>query len=744
MKTVKILGDTSNKVDDTATIFRFRLWKDNSSQDVSDKKLSATIANSSGYLFDITPINSGIEVWIDFNDERLKTLTPDDYQMEIRVTNTDGDIEIYPSNGSIPFTVTKNLRSSTGQTVPYVTFDEVLKQVDEKVNHYISTIAKGDKGDIGPKGDKGNTGDRGPQGIQGVAGKDFEIAKTFSSVKEMSGTGLSDGDFVMVSSDVEDVDNAKLYIWNGKQFNFISDLSGSQGIKGETGPQGVKGDTGPQGPKGDKGDTGELSGSIGGRNYILNSLCRNITDNQHLPVLVGASPSAMSATLDYNDEYFLISNAQQTKEWGYELANAWQDIKKTPLKGGVKYILSAEVKGTSPQVVLRQRNKGNSKTDSSFNSTNIITSEWTKVSLNFSFLDNADSIYIRIQGGINGKYQDGFSGGEYLKVRNIKLEEGTIPTDWTPAPEDKADDASVVHVTGNETITGAKTFSDKLTVNGVSQADLFYKHLKKGTMSTSIMEVLDDNLDGTPRKIGKYYSSDTYGNGVAITGYGLTGIGGGESIAALFDKIQVGDIDTSAMPLNSLGDESLVLASDSFIYLFPGQQKAPNYNGNWRFSGSGYIDRYDTASKKWVNIIGNNTGVLAEDSKVVHNSGNESVSGNKTFTGTTKIGGTTMTDSGWKNMTLTNGAKADIARYRLLNGIVYIEMLNVVADVGSVFFTLPSEYMPSHDIWQSWFAAGKSGNFMVDDKGQVSRASSTTSGKDSGTKASFEVCYPIN
>lgn len=561
MKTVKILGDTSNKVADTATIFRFRLWKDNSSQDVSGKKLSATIANSSGYLFDITPINSGIEVWIDFNDERLKTLTPDDYQMEIRVTNTDGDIEIYPSEGTIDFTVVGNLHETAGEVLPYVTFDDVLKSVDDKIAEYLKTVAKGDKGDKGAKGDKGDTGDRGAQGIQGVAGKDFEIAKTFSSVKEMSGTGLSEGDFVLISSNVEDEDNAKLYVWNGSDFNFISDLSGTQGIKGERGPQGVKGDTGAKGPKGDAG------------------------------------------AVDY------------------------------------------------------------SKT---------------------------------------------------------------------------------VNTTSDQTVAGEKTFSNKLTVNGIIKADWFYKHLKKGTMSASIMEVLDDNLDGGQYSVGKYYSGSTYGNGVAITGYGLTGIGGGESITALFDKIQVGDIDTTAMPLVNLGDESLVLASDSFIYLFPGQQKAPNYNGNWRFTSSGYIDRYDTASKKWVNIIGNNTGVLAEDSKVVHNSGNESVSGNKTFTGTTKIGGTTMTDSGWKNMTLTNGAKADIARYRLLNGIVYIEMLNVVADVGSIFFTLPSEYMPSHYIWQPWFAAGKSGNFLVTDKGQVSRASSTTSGKDSGRKASFEVCYPIN
>ena len=195
------------------------------------------------------------------------------------------------------------------------------------------------------------------------------------------------------------------------------------------------------------------------------------------------------------------------------------------------------------------------------------------------------------------------------------------------------DYTKTVNTTGDQMVAGEKTFSNKLTVNGIVKADWFYKHLKKGTMSASIMEVLDDNLDGGQYSVGKYYSGSTYGNGVAITGYGLTGIGGGESITTLFDKIQVGDIDTTAMPLVNLGDESLVLASDSFIYLFPGQQKAPNYNGNWRFSGSGYIDRYDTASNKWVNIIGNNTGVLAEDSKVVHKSSDESIAGDKKFSG---------------------------------------------------------------------------------------------------------------
>ena len=46
---------------------------------------------------------------------------------------------------------------------------------------------------------------------------------------------------------------------------------------------------------------------------------------------------------------------------------------------------------------------------------------------------------------------------------------GTQATDWTPAPEDKADDSKVVHNTGNEEIAGQKTFDtapiDKTTGN---------------------------------------------------------------------------------------------------------------------------------------------------------------------------------------------------------------------------------------------------------------------------------------
>ena len=133
MKTVKILGDTLNKVADTSTVFDFRLWNEGQAQDVTGKAVSFTIANDSGYLFDVPAVIDGNVVSLDFSNELLKQLTPDTYHMEVSVTNSDGDVEVYPSQGTIDFRVGKNLHSTQGKLVPQITFDTVLRSVDEKM-----------------------------------------------------------------------------------------------------------------------------------------------------------------------------------------------------------------------------------------------------------------------------------------------------------------------------------------------------------------------------------------------------------------------------------------------------------------------------------------------------------------------------------------------------------------------------------------------------------------------------------
>lgn len=67
-------------------------------------------------------------------------------------------------------------------------------------------------------------------------GKPFGIAKIYGSVAEMEAdtahAGVSTGDFVAIVSDVEDEDNAKLYLRTDAGWSYIVDMSGATGIQG--------------------------------------------------------------------------------------------------------------------------------------------------------------------------------------------------------------------------------------------------------------------------------------------------------------------------------------------------------------------------------------------------------------------------------------------------------------------------------------------------------------------------------
>ena len=80
--------------------------------------------------------------------------------------------------------------------------------------------------------------------------------------------GIIPGEFAIVETDdVEDPDNSRLYLWDGTEYQYITDLSGSQGIKGPTGPQGAQGTQGPTGPTGVQGPTGP-TGPTGADSFV--------------------------------------------------------------------------------------------------------------------------------------------------------------------------------------------------------------------------------------------------------------------------------------------------------------------------------------------------------------------------------------------------------------------------------------------------------------------------------------------
>lgn len=76
-------------------------------------------------------------------------------------------------------------------------------------------------------------------------GEPFAIYRTFPDIAAMSAdTSVPEGKLVVIASDAEDVDNAKLYVRTADGYSFLTDMSGAQGIKGEKGDKGDPGTNG--------------------------------------------------------------------------------------------------------------------------------------------------------------------------------------------------------------------------------------------------------------------------------------------------------------------------------------------------------------------------------------------------------------------------------------------------------------------------------------------------------------------
>ena len=95
-----------------------------------------------------------------------------------------------------------------------------------------------------PKGDKGDKGDQGIEGPQGPVGAPFQVKKIYDSVEAMnadySGSDVAVGEFVLIDTgNVQDPDNSKLYVKGTTQYDFVTDLSGAQGIQGPQGDPGT-------------------------------------------------------------------------------------------------------------------------------------------------------------------------------------------------------------------------------------------------------------------------------------------------------------------------------------------------------------------------------------------------------------------------------------------------------------------------------------------------------------------------
>lgn len=435
-------------------------------------KSADIVVNSAGFT-KLPAGNYHLEVWEEWID-----------------SNGKKQCSIYPSpQRTIDFSIYQNITDLAENEIKHIGFQDVVDQAVMNIgmnyvfkvnmiepdqnatvvqaaadgkNYVTFNIPRGAKGDKGDKGDKGvqgiqgvkgDPGDRGPDGKQGPKGdpgKPFSVVKVFPSKDTMNGDGLSEGDFVMIASNVNDPNNATLFAWSGSEFKEIADLSGAQGIQGPQGPQGEQGpkgdpgERGPQGPQGVQGQNGhtpvrgvdywtdadqkaivdDVKATTNGLRFDVTRDIKSAVDSIQVGgrnLLIGTSEDEKSGKAYEFADYQISGGLQPNKTY---TLSGWGRVDQNSLNHHQNVFIDAYSEDWSWSVTL--------------NINGALTSQYNKITFttpNGKQLHPFVTVYLsHPDGGTNENNNDAISGMAFIK--KLKLEEGNFATDWTPAPND--------------------------------------------------------------------------------------------------------------------------------------------------------------------------------------------------------------------------------------------------------------------------------------------------------------------
>lgn len=242
-------GNNEVKYLDTTASFNLAITQDGSAFDLTNATaIDVKVANDTGYVFDKSidmatikqPLAGLITMPVDA--EVMNALVPDDYTIEVWVTlsslitpgsqeglTDDGSTTntttsstnttnptttdtttynaIFPSDDPQGFTITENVMSDSGDVIPVMSLDDFQQEFDQlktDLTNKVSTLQ-------GPKGDTG-------QGL--------EIKGKVDTTSQLPATA-SEGDGYLV--------NEELYVWTNGAWKDCGSLQGPQGIQGKTG-----------------------------------------------------------------------------------------------------------------------------------------------------------------------------------------------------------------------------------------------------------------------------------------------------------------------------------------------------------------------------------------------------------------------------------------------------------------------------------------------------------------------------
>lgn len=251
---------------DTTTAFNLALTADGVAFDLTNaKSILVKIANDDGYIMqetiDLTTVTSPLGGTISFpiNQDIMNTLVPDDYDIEVWVTMNDETQAIFPSDGTLGFSIEENLMSDTGEVIPTITLNDFQQKFDDLSSQMANAVQNV------KKGDQGNPGN-------GIKSANNQYQLSDSPVTVPTG-GWSDT-ILATTDQLPYLWTKIIFIYDDgttKETNFVSSRgdTGSQGPIGPVGPQGKQGNGLVVRGKADKEENLPTTGNNQGDGYLV-------------------------------------------------------------------------------------------------------------------------------------------------------------------------------------------------------------------------------------------------------------------------------------------------------------------------------------------------------------------------------------------------------------------------------------------------------------------------------------------
>ena len=325
------------------------------------------------------------------------------------VSSTTIQYQISNSATTTPTGTWSNTLIATTQDNPFLWTQATLNYDDGTSKSFYLVSSKGDKGD------KGDTGDIGPVGPVGPVGAGLVVKGTVSNASQLPTTGNQEGYCYFVGTD--------LYVWDAgawkncgnvspdlSKYVTVTDLNNGLNTKVTDNKNGTEQLNGVQVQPFNK-----LSDTIGGRNLFLNSKAIDVSyARNRIPTKVTVEPFDSTTNM-----WHIVSEQGTGSPNGIYLP----DYANGKIPDNSDWSYSVDIKGTGKVLRLGIENTSINQI------VGTVGAEWSRISQT-GRVDTPTSKTIVI-------YFDTDSSPLDVYIKLPKLEIGNMPTDWTPAPEDK-------------------------------------------------------------------------------------------------------------------------------------------------------------------------------------------------------------------------------------------------------------------------------------------------------------------